>query len=192
MSDVLGQLRLAWIKMSLHNTFANFTWLLFGIDEISLATNLAVRSSEQLVAIVHALITKVYRYKEMYLSESVEIVVYIHTSLPVIVMFLIIQHHWCSLGSNITEAGGLGYAALPKPPTFYVRKTHLLRFKTSNYGLGLCLNHITIQMKRLIFLVDFFYQGNYLCCSNGSYATEHSLQYVSNLVSPESRRFWHS
>ena len=103
MSDVLGQLKLAWIKMSLHThlQISHDCSLLFGTDEISLATNVAVRSSKQLFAIVHALITKVYRYEEMYLSESVEIVVYIHTSLPVIVMFLIIQHHWRSLWSDI-------------------------------------------------------------------------------------------
>jgi hypothetical protein len=53
----LGQLRLSWIKMSLHTRLliSHDCPLLFGTDEISLAKNLAVRSSEQLVVNVHTL-----------------------------------------------------------------------------------------------------------------------------------------
>jgi hypothetical protein len=55
LTEVLGQLRLAWIKMSLHTRLqiSHDCSLLCGTDEISLA--ITVRSSEQLVGKVYAL-----------------------------------------------------------------------------------------------------------------------------------------
>ena len=68
-------------------------------------------------------------------------------------------HYWYSLWrsfrSNITRQKVVGRTPPQNPPTFYVRKTHMLRFKTSNYGLFQS-NYNTILILPLLLIMPKF------------------------------------